>query len=685
MSSNKFFEVDKKTLQQHISAARVSFVPPPKSLTSGSANLDSRIKAVQVDISPVAESSGDDKKPLLAPFLYCDACKKLFLWFKKTRGQWVNQSGVSAIKRHLEKNCAPATSTSNQLTIHRSFQCAPSTSKPPLPKEAKEQWQQHVVKLVCAHPTVSINAMAQIASSCANFASSVTHRNNKINDYSIGRTYISSGLMTEGEQSHAKLQHHFRNSLNDPDAGVSCMIDFWSGRHEHRLSYFAIVACGLDKDWRWFSYPLKICDLDDVPHDASFTFKILEECIKSPDDEKQGELSQPIFIVSDNEPKMVAAFDGRYPTTLNLGGRIGCTEHALSTCVKDVFEKSPPELLSGMLSNLTSVESFYNVRDQNAKRLKRAIPDKSTTRPWRFQHSRLRSAVDNYTVFLSEEDCHVSDNLPPLPSLKSLLDIMEAVKCFFDRVEVDEPTSHLSYLNYLTLDIHLFQMQISEEVPAIARETCCLLRNQMRKKLWPYCGSSFAKAACYLSGIDVCNTALDMVKTLRYSSKKTRELQVFMNEWEQEMQGFKSSVVNYLNQLLDSMHISDIPTDKVSDNQEREPSTSSDPFETLFAPRPKRMKTSLHEQLETEMLLFETIRVASRHPTKDFWKEKGPQMRLLSKCAKILFSTPVSSASVERLFSEAGILLSKLRKRLKPDKLSAMIYTKYACKLETVL
>jgi hypothetical protein len=64
-----------------------------------------------------------------------------------------------------------------------------------------------------------------------------------------------------------------------------------------------------------------------------------------------------------------------------------------------------------------------------------------------------------------------------------------------------------------------------------------------------------------------------------------------------------------------------------------------------------------------------------------FWKVSG--LPKLTTCAKIIFSVPVSSAGIERLFSEAGMLLTKQRKRMLPNvkKLICIRYKKKYRKL----
>jgi hypothetical protein len=159
---------------------------------------------------------------------------------------------------------------------------------------------------------------------------------------------------------------------------------------------------------------------------------------------------------------MKAAFDGRYEAEKlwKFGGRVGCVEHALSTSVTYCMDSKPKgqadaKLNSDLSDKITAVEKFYNCREDKAKRLICATPQKSGTRPWRSHYQRLKAADDNYTVYLQEDD-QVTGNLPSLATLKSALSLVSCVKTLFDRVEVEGVTSHLSFINYLVLDFSLF-------------------------------------------------------------------------------------------------------------------------------------------------------------------------------------------------------------------------------------
>jgi hypothetical protein len=46
----------------------------------------------------------------------------------------------------------------------------------------------------------------------------------------------------------------------------------------------------------------------------------------------------------------------------------------------------------------TGINTLYNRREDKAKRLICAIPQKSGTRPWRSHYQRLKAAYDNYRI-----------------------------------------------------------------------------------------------------------------------------------------------------------------------------------------------------------------------------------------------------------------------------------------------
>jgi len=88
----------------------------------------------------------------------------------------------------------------------------------------------------------------------------------------------------------------------------------------------------------------------------------------------------------------------------------------------------------------------------------------------------------------------------------------------------------------------------------------------------------------------------------------------------------------------------------------------------------KKRKISIRPTLLAEIDEFRESWVPMRDPI-GFWKFS--KLARLKVCAKLILSVPVSSVGIERLFSEAGMLLTKQRKRMLPKVVKNLIYIRY--------
>ena len=108
---------------------------------------------------------------------------------------------------------------------------------------------------------------------------------------------------------------------------------------------------------------------------------------------------------------------------------------------------------------------------------------------------------------------------------------------------------------------------------------------------------------------------------------------------------------------------------------------SKDLFDSLFEPKNIESITDSYTNFDKQISYELEKYKIQRPPTADvqsYWKNSD--FFLLRRAAQIFLSVPASSAAIERIFSEAGIILTKLRRRLDPGKLAALINIKYASK-----
>jgi zinc finger BED domain-containing protein 1 (E3 SUMO-protein ligase ZBED1) len=61
-----------------------------------------------------------------------------------------------------------------------------------------------------------------------------------------------------------------------------------------------------------------------------------------------------------------------------------------------------------------------------------------------------------------------------------------------------------------------------------------------------------------------------------------------------------------------------------------------------------------------------------------WWRERAANYPLLSVVARKWLAVPASSAASERMFSSAGLTVSKKRTRLKTDHVSTLVFLKTA-------
>ena len=83
-------------------------------------------------------------------------------------------------------------------------------------------------------------------------------------------------ILKQGQLAKLQLQKLFQNMAQDPQYAISRIVDFWSARQTYLLPYGGIIACGLDQNWEWITFPLSIINIDkNESHIARFTYSFL--------------------------------------------------------------------------------------------------------------------------------------------------------------------------------------------------------------------------------------------------------------------------------------------------------------------------------------------------------------------------------------------------------------------------
>lgn len=89
--------------------------------------------------------------------------------------------------------------------------------------------------------------------------------------------YIPQDKQTRSISEQGKLAKQqflklFQHMAQDPECAISGIVDFWSARQKYLLPYGGIIACGLDQNWEWITFPLSLINIDSSQsHTAQFT------------------------------------------------------------------------------------------------------------------------------------------------------------------------------------------------------------------------------------------------------------------------------------------------------------------------------------------------------------------------------------------------------------------------------
>lgn len=588
-----------------------------------------------------------------APFLCCKNCKKLFIWFKETNGKWVNQSGYNHAKEHSSK-CSRSSST---IPIKNYFQA--NSNK--LSTVSSSKWKELAVKELCQHPTVSLRAGCALLSSAANFASKLSNPS-KCFLFDLSPVTISRHITSLGQSAENGLVNRLKSLSLNKECSVSAIIDFWSARQIYYRSYGGILATGIDSKWQWFSFPVSFFDVShEQPHTAEFIFSQFDQRFCS-----DISFSNPLFVCTDNAASMIAAFDGRFFNSTHVY-RSACVEHRLSTCVSDSFKAGLNEEMDILWKRISAIETFFNSSSDKAAILNKAIPHKCSTREWRSQIRRLAAVEANFAVFLSSQYPQVQNNIPDIVTVRGLSMFLRKIKECFDVLEVDGPTIHLVLPCYCLLEYFCVKMSyIAENVNDLVKSYVLQFKVIMEEKLWPVCASNLAITASFLAGIDIKERIEGLIKSF---PKADNNVQNWALSWKDFISTFEKKAENY---ILDNF--SSFVDQKASLIVQDDEAVECKDLNYFLAPSTKRAKTNT--TLAEELSSFRSV----NHNASDTlaWWSKAHDLPLLGKVAKSILSVPASSAAVERLFSVAGLRLSKHRANTTSNLLRYSLFIKCA-------
>ena len=140
-----------------------------------------------------------------------------------------------------------------------------------------------------------------------------------------------------------------------------------------------------------------------------------------------------------------------------------------------------------------------------------------------------------------------------------MLNIHEKLKSFIDKLEIHCATSHLILLLYFVLEyqLHKVIVDIDEETfSSMTKKYCQNFHNNIKEKLWPYCGSSMAVSTAFLTGVDITSKIKDMVKSVVTPKKRNVDTIKWANDWVVFPKSVVPTVISFIKELNLSSELS---------------------------------------------------------------------------------------------------------------------------------
>ena len=237
------------------------------------------------------------------------------------------------------------------------------------------------------------------------------------------------------------------------------------------------------------------------------------------------------------------------------------------------------------MNQLLFIETYYDTRQAKASQLPFSIPTKSTTREWRSYYRRFNAHLKNHSHYCKEDDEEFLNHIPNFAQIKGMLYIHSKFKTFFDKLEVDGATSHLILFLCFIVDYQLYKVIVDidkETSSSMVKKYCQSFHSIIGEKLWPYCGSSFAASAAFLTGVDISAKIEDMVKSVT-QKKRNVDINKWANGWVSFSKYVVAAVISFMKDLNLSSESSDVC--EVAVTVEQKPTSD---FDLLFEPRPKK-------------------------------------------------------------------------------------------------
>ncbi|CAF1509555.1 unnamed protein product [Rotaria sordida] len=600
---------------------------------------NSSLKIVKPTVTPKSSAVWNSfshiyVKDIKQEYVVCNQCEELLIYKPS--------SGTNSLSKHIS-SCqkVKTTASHNQTTINQFY--ASSKNEPAIPDRVKQE-----INVACAE-------FAALDSRSFKTIHGIGFKNLAQKIFDAGKYLpISKDINVEKLLPHPttisrqinKLynqKHQQLVSICEKMLEYTVVVDSWKDIHTG-IQYCGISLHHINDDWKLYCFVLGCYHYDLESNSAINTRKFVESKLS----DYKLQLNENVYIVSDNEPKMLSTF------RLNCQ-RIGCSCHFINKQLEHMFtkkeiDKSPVQcdLAQVLFERVKKIVSHLRRSHKQTKMSKRVQT---------YSETRFNGAYHMLQVFLDifDELGLVLDNINLNEYLLLDKEFLEQVCSFlkvFDEV-IEQLSDDKQPTIYKVLPLHQRLLNECEVKP-----NDCEARRL--KTVW------VLQDVHYISCL--LHPSLKQFQIAPHEKSKAMDLVKAELLKRQSSTSSGSSIINIT-------PCSSTKSSTTSKSQQLTPTTQNILLECFDHPAEDEDPVLVPSpEKELTQYLSSDITLEPNGDVLLFWKKHQNTFPTLASIVKTIYSIPASTTTIERLFSTAGNTISNRRTNLDSEKVNKLLF-----------
>ncbi|CAF3483352.1 unnamed protein product [Rotaria sp. Silwood2] len=580
-------------------------------------------------------------------YVMCNKCRILLIY--------KHSSGTHSLSKHI-RFCQNTTNTTKVSEVQANIKqyYGPTKNDSYIPNRVKQEIRAACTEFVIldsrSFQTIGGKGFKNLAQKIFNAGRYLpVTREINIENLLPTPTTVSRYIDQLYDEKHKQLVSISQNLVS-----YTIVVDFWKD------SFTGIQYCGISlhyisTDWKPYCFVLGCYQYDLESHSAINTRKFVESKLS----DFGLELNDSIYVVSDNEPKMIATFKSNCQ-------RIGCAAHYINKQLEHGFNK---EEINKLPVACDVVQNVFDCVKKIVAHIKKSPKQtKLSKRVQTYSDTRFNGAYHMLHVFFEifDELTMVLDGTNLNQYLLLDKDLLEQI-CLFLKV-FDEVIEQLSDDKRPT---------IYKVLPLRQR-----LLNECKIKDNDHIG--LQKLKQFLSSrIQTIWVLHDVHFISTFLHPSFKQFQIAPNEKQKAIDLVKAEILKRQSSATSEPSVVDINSSSstksstTSKSQQIKTITTTQNILAQCFDLPIEDKDILavpspDQKLMEYIVLNDILQLDD--DVLIFWKNNQNKFPILSSIVADIYSIPASNTTVERLFSSAGYTISNRRTNLNPGKVNKLLF-----------